>query len=86
MLGADDLNLKELSKIIPEERLSSERWKKRATYDDPRFSEIVDVYREIGFEVHLEPFNAEYEKDRTSCADSMSNLYKTIYTRENSKE
>ncbi len=86
MSDEGDLNLRELSKITPEERLISEGWKKRATYDDPRLTEMVDMYREIGFEVHLEPFNAEYEKDCTSCMDSMSNLYKTIYTREKSEE
>ena len=82
----EDLNLKELSKIAPEERLVSEGWKKRAIYDDQRLSGMVDMYREIDFKVHLEPFIADYEKNFTNYMDSMSNLYKTIYTREKSEE
>ena len=55
----DDQNLKELSKITPKERLVSEGRKKRAIYDYPRLSETVAMYREIGFEVHLEPVIAK---------------------------
>ena len=43
------------------EKLISEGWEKKATYDDPRLSEMVAMYEEIGLEVHLEPFDAENE-------------------------
>ena len=35
-----------------------EGWEKQATYYDPRLSEMVEMYEEIGLEVHIEPFNA----------------------------
>jgi hypothetical protein len=67
--------------MTPEETLIGEGWKKQATYDDPRLSEMVEIYRQIGFEVHLEPFKPENEDDCTGCMQSTPGLYKTIYTR-----
>lgn len=64
-----------------EEKLIKEGWKKQATYDDPRLSEIVAMYEEIGLEVHLEPFNADNESGCTDCMQLMPDLFKTIYTR-----
>jgi hypothetical protein len=67
--------------MTPEESLIREGWKKQATYDVPRLSEMVEMYRQIGFEVHLEPFKAENEDDCSGCMQSTPDLYKTIYTR-----
>ena len=39
------------------------------------------MYKEIGLEVHLEPFNAENEEGCTGCMQSMPDMFKTIYTR-----
>ena len=58
-----------------------EGWEKQATYDDPRLSEMVEMYEEIGLEVHLEPFNAENETGCTGCMQLTPDLFKTIYTR-----
>jgi len=49
--------------MTPAETLISESWEKQATYDDPRLSEMVAMYQEIGLEVLLEPFNAANEED-----------------------
>ena len=67
--------------MTPEEKLISEGWQKQATYDDPRLTELVEMYEEIGIDVHLEPFNPENEKGCTGCMQMMPELYKTIYTR-----
>jgi hypothetical protein len=56
-------------------------WKRQATYDEPRLSEMADIYREIGLEVHLEPFHPDQEPGCTDCMASMPERYKTIYTR-----
>jgi hypothetical protein len=64
-----------------EEMRIKEGWKKQATYDDPRLSEMVQMYEEIGLEVHLEPFYAENETGCTGCMQLMPDLFKTIYTR-----
>lgn len=44
-----------------EQELTSQGWEKRTTYDEPRLSEMVELYRELGFEVHLEPLNPAEE-------------------------
>ena len=70
----------------PEERLLQAGWEKQATYDDPRLSEMVEMYKEIGLEVHLEPFDPENEKGCTDCMLLTPEKYKTIYTRRKDQE
>jgi hypothetical protein len=67
--------------MTPEEKLISAGWQKKATYDDPRLSEMVAMYREIGLEVHLEPFDLENEDGCTGCMQLFPDQFKTIYTR-----
>ena len=61
--------------------LTSRGWQRQATYDEPRLSEMAEMYREIGLEVHLEPFHPEDEGGCTGCLAVVPGLYKTIYTR-----
>jgi hypothetical protein len=67
--------------LTPEEKLIKEGWQKRATYDDPRLSEMVKLYEEIGLEVHLEAFHPENETGCTGCMQLLPDLFKTLYTR-----
>jgi len=67
--------------MTPAEKLIRDGWKKQATYDDPRLTEMVETYKEIGLEVHLEPFNPENETGCTGCMQLMPDMFKTIYTR-----
>jgi len=39
------------------------------------------MYKEIGFEVHLEPFNAAGDKGCAACMALNPEPFKTIYTR-----
>ena len=70
----------------PEEKLIRAGWEKQATYDDPRLSEMVEMYKEIGLEVHLEPFNPENEESCTGCMQLTPEKFKTIYTRKKAKD
>jgi hypothetical protein len=63
------------------EQLAAEGWQRQSTCDEPRLPEMADVYREIGLEVHLEPFHPEDEKGCVGCLAAFPDLYKTIYTR-----
>ena len=72
--------------MTPEEKLINDGWEKKATYDDPRLTEMVETYEEIDLEVHLEPFNAENEDGCTSCMQLFPDQFKTIYTRQKSGE
>ena len=60
--------------------LEKEGWEKRFTTDEPRLSEAAENYRELGFEVLLEPVDTSSE-ECTSCLAAFSDRYKTIYTR-----
>jgi hypothetical protein len=62
------------------EELEKEGWEKRFTIDEPRLSEAVDQYKELGFEVLLESVDPSTE-ECTSCIAIDPKRYKTIYTR-----
>ena len=64
-----------------EEELVLQGWERQSTYDEPRLSEMIDTYREIGLEVHIEPFHPDEETGCAACMASMPEKYKTIYTR-----
>ena len=64
-----------------EEQLLAEGWKKQSTLDEPRLSEAVQTYREIGFEVILVPFDPEQESSCTVCMQNTPEKYQTIFTR-----
>ena len=72
-------------RVGPEKKLVRAGWERQATYDDPRLSEMVEMYKEIGLEVHLEPFNPEDEEGCTGCMQLTPEKYKTIYTRKKTK-
>jgi len=63
-----------------EEELKIQGWEKRFTIDEPRLSEMVEQYKELGFEVLLEPVDLSSE-ECTSCIAVDPKRYKTIYTR-----
>jgi len=63
------------------EELAAQGWQRQATTDEPRLAEMADLYREIGMEVHLEPFHAEEEKGCSGCLAEFPDRYRTIYIR-----
>ncbi len=71
------------TKMKREEELKSQGWTKRFMIDEPRLSEAVAEYEEIGFEVLLEPLDlsALSSEECTSCISALSDCSKTIYTR-----
>jgi hypothetical protein len=80
----------ELSRI---NALEGDGWKKQFTACEPRLSEAVEMYRQAGFEVHLEPLptanhaaafpgekNERIAQCRT-CYEGFEAQYKIIFTR-----
>jgi len=76
------------------EELEEQGWVKQFTANEPRLSEAVDLYRESGFEVHLEPLpkgrecelcaGAENRKEQGECRicfEGFEDRYKIIFTR-----
>ena len=64
-----------------EEQLAQAGSKKQTTYDEPRLSELVEMYREIGYEVHLEPFDPQDHPGCSECMRLTPEKYRTIYIR-----
>ncbi len=42
-----------------QESLAKDGWKRQSTQDEPRLSELAEMYEELGFEVHLEPLHPD---------------------------
>ena len=71
--------------------LESAGWKKQFVACEPRLSEAVEMYEEVGFEVHLEPLPKEAdcescagEEDEGECRicfEGFEDQYKIIFTR-----
>jgi hypothetical protein len=62
-------------------RLAEEGWERRSVLSEPRLSEAVKEYEDLGFEVHLEPVQSgDPETGCDACfpADDTSRI---IYTR-----
>jgi len=64
-----------------EQELNKKGWTKQSSHDEPRLSDIVEMYEEIGLEVLLELFNPDEEPGCTECMRENRRKYKTIYTR-----
>jgi hypothetical protein len=64
------------------DQLTAQGWNKRFTADEPRLSEAVEEYKELGFEVLVEPMDSrEMTGECTSCLTASCDRYKIIYTR-----
>ena len=68
------------SRMTREDDLKKEGWEKRFTMDEPRLSEMAEQYRELGFDVLLEPVDPSSE-ECTVCITASPDRYRTIYTR-----
>jgi len=64
-----------------EKKLIDSGWMKRNVIDEPRLSELVELYVSLGFEVLVEPVDLDSE-DCTECMKTEPERYKVIYTRE----
>lgn len=71
---------------LDKEELQKSGWVKQTTYDEPRLTEMCEMYRELGFEVHLEPFVPDEETECSECMRLHPEKYKTVYTRTPSEE
>ncbi len=76
-----------------EESLESQGWTRQFVADEPRLTEAAEMYRELGFEVLLEPLSREPECKRCEgteeqpqgecrvCYQGVEDRYRIIYTR-----
>jgi len=63
-------------------QLEKEGWTRQFTVDEPRLSEAIEMYKLLGFEVHLEPMVPDGNSEEcAACLEVMCDRYKTVYTR-----
>jgi hypothetical protein len=63
-----------------QKQLEEQGWERKTTTDEPRLGELVELYRSIGFEVHLEPF-VPGDEACSECMAAEPERFKTIYIR-----
>ena len=63
------------------EDLEQQGWTRQATTDEPRLSEMVAFYEEIGYEVVTIPFTPDEKGGCDQCMRDFPNRFRTIYTR-----
>jgi len=63
--------------------LTEEGWERRFTAEDPRLTEMKQLYESMGLEVLVEPGSAEEGQECGRCFDlkGFEGRYKTIFTR-----
>lgn len=63
-------------------QLEAEGWQRQFTAEPSRLEEMVEFYRSLGFEVHLEPACDEIPlQECISCLTQSCDQYKTIFVR-----
>jgi len=63
-------------------KLEKQGWVKRTTIDEPRLSEITELYTSLGFEVRVEPVKLdELDEDCKKCYKNIIDELKTVYVR-----
>ena len=73
--------------------LEKEGWERKFVTEEPRLSEMVEIYRSLGLEVHLEPVSTEKRNDDDECQECRicfegqpEGEYMIIYTRPSKTE
>ena len=67
---------------MAERKLEKEGWVKQTTIGEPRLSEIVELYKSLGYEVRLEPVTLdELDEECRKCYEGEIDKVKTVYIR-----
>ena len=61
--------------------LEKEGWQRRSILDEPRLSEVVKMYEELGLEVFVREIDPELLDAPKSCIESVVGKFKVVYTR-----
>ncbi len=66
---------------LPEDQLEREGWERRSILDDPRLSEVVASYEEMGLEVALKDIDGVEADACITCLDGPMGRFMIVYTR-----
>jgi hypothetical protein len=65
-----------------EDELVAQGWTRQFNTDEPRLTEAVEMYQQMGLEVHLEPVVIDPNSEACQmCFEQDCGRYKTIWTR-----
>ncbi len=69
--------------MINSEELEKKGYERRGVYEEPRLSEIVEMYREAGYEVVLVEYDKNSKDGCSVCLDdyAFKGGYKVVYTK-----
>jgi hypothetical protein len=68
--------------VTAEEQLIAEGWTRQFNTDEPRLSEAVEMYEQMGLEVRLEPVVIDPDSEACQmCYEPDCHRYQTIWTR-----
>ena len=68
--------------MAKEKELEKGGWIKQTTIGEPRLSEIVELYKSLGYEVRLEPVKLdELDEECRKCYEDEGDKVKTVYVR-----
>jgi len=69
-------------KGLKAKELGKAGWVKQTTIGEPRLSEIVELYKSLGYEVRLEPVRLdELDEECRRCYEGEIDEVKTVYVR-----
>jgi hypothetical protein len=67
---------------MTEGKMEKEGWIKQTTIGEPRLSEIVELYKSLGYEVRLEPVKLdELDEECRKCYEGEIDEVKTVYVK-----
>jgi len=73
-------------KGLREKKLEEEGWAKQTTIGEPRLSEIVELYKSLGYEVRLEPVMLdELDEECRRCYELQRDKVRTVYVRKKNR-
>lgn len=64
-----------------EDPLIKEGWQRRSILDEPRLSEVVSMYEELGLEVLVTEIDPDLIDAPESCIEGVVGKSKVVYTR-----
>lgn len=69
-------------KGLREKELEKEGWIRQTTIGESRLSEIVELYKSLGYEVRLEPVKVDdLDEECRRCYEGEINEVKTVYVK-----
>ena len=75
--------LQGIIQMMREAELKIDGWSKRTILDEPRLSEVVELYKSLGFEVLVEPaVPGDFGSDCSTCFVEQCDKFSVIYVRE----